>query len=201
MNRYCMIRISRSTSSTKRFVNRQPVLRLHSLKFRIAKLRLNIHKKRKLTHFILCIQKIYEKELIFILDTSAEVNNHPIGSNYNVLCDIIRSLLADFLKNSNEDLSLASVSKSSVKVVDINWAYKNNAVDAALYVMRHMETFEGDTSIEWNSECHRSSYSNTEDAILFNDCYVGEEQVQGGGFERCICNLWVRTCRECNKIR
>ncbi|XP_057805025.1 uncharacterized protein LOC131020310 [Salvia miltiorrhiza] len=99
--------------------------------------------------YVICFD--LRKELIFSLDTSAEVNNHHIGSNYNVLCDILRSLLANFLKTSNEDLSSASVSKSSVKVVDISWAYENNAVDAALYVMRHMETFEGDTSVEWNS--------------------------------------------------
>ncbi|XP_057773682.1 uncharacterized protein LOC130992987 isoform X2 [Salvia miltiorrhiza] len=99
--------------------------------------------------YVLCFD--LPKEVIFIIDTSVEVNKHPVSSNYNDLCHILRSLLAEFLNNNREHLSSASVSKSVIEVLNLNCTARINSVDVGLYVMRHMETFEGDTSVNWST--------------------------------------------------
>ncbi|XP_057803880.1 uncharacterized protein LOC131019364 [Salvia miltiorrhiza] len=99
--------------------------------------------------YIVCFD--LRKELIFIIDSSIEVNKHPVSSNYNILCDILRSLPSEFLNSNREDLSSTSVAKSTIEGVDLKWADSMNTIDVVLYVMRHMETFGGDTSVNWNT--------------------------------------------------
>ncbi|XP_057777026.1 uncharacterized protein LOC130995671 [Salvia miltiorrhiza] len=86
---------------------------------------------------------------MFVIDSSVQFNHLPVGTNYDLLCDVFPALLSEFLNDNGEHLSAASVAKSTIEVVQLNWANKKNTIDSSLYLMRHMETFAGDTSTSW----------------------------------------------------
>ncbi|XP_057780927.1 uncharacterized protein LOC130999424 isoform X2 [Salvia miltiorrhiza] len=106
-------------------------------------------------YFALCVD--LKRERIFVLDSLIDILGDHDFRKYDSLCTKVRTLLAYYLNYKEETMKSKSVSNSKMQIVKLKWADKRNTLDTAIYLMRHLETFMGDSSSNW--KCDMSNVS------------------------------------------
>ncbi|XP_057774147.1 uncharacterized protein LOC130993326 [Salvia miltiorrhiza] len=106
-------------------------------------------------HYVMCFDT--RKQRLFVLDSTVDPNNPDSADRYNESSHVLRSLFSEYLWLITEEEKAAVVSNSVLEIVRMKWADARNEVDTGVYLMRHLETFMGDNSLNW--DCNLSNTS------------------------------------------
>ncbi|XP_057794311.1 uncharacterized protein LOC131010675 isoform X2 [Salvia miltiorrhiza] len=105
--------------------------------------------------YAICVDTIRQR--LFVLDSTIDCHGSDYCDKYNQLCNSLCSMLSDYLYYINEDRKALIVLNSPIEIVRMKWSDVRNEVDSGVYLMRHLETFMGDSSHNWDCNMSKSS--------------------------------------------
>ncbi|XP_057790096.1 uncharacterized protein LOC131006973 [Salvia miltiorrhiza] len=102
---------------------------------------------RVLKYYTFCVDT--KKEKVYALDSQNELVDICQAAKYGTATDLVKNMLADYLAYKGHVHKSNVVKRSKLAIVHIKWGDAKNINDMGVYMMRHMETFMGDSSSLW----------------------------------------------------
>ncbi|XP_057775437.1 uncharacterized protein LOC130994411 [Salvia miltiorrhiza] len=102
---------------------------------------------RVMKYHVICVD--VRKERVYILDSQNETVENCRDEKYSTTVDLVKSMLADYMAHAGQIHKSNIVKRCKLSVMHIKWGDFKNINDTGVYMMRHMETFMGESSALW----------------------------------------------------
>ncbi|PWA54501.1 ulp1 protease family, C-terminal catalytic domain-containing protein [Artemisia annua] len=97
-------------------------------------------------HYYLVVFNLFKGTSI-IIDNS--ISGATYDSKYKHVCDLLKNLFSKHLKRYKHPKA-SDVRDKKTTIMKLKWGTKNNEVDCGVFVMMHMENYNGETATKWN---------------------------------------------------
>ncbi|PWA90327.1 ulp1 protease family, C-terminal catalytic domain-containing protein [Artemisia annua] len=97
-------------------------------------------------HYYLVVFNLFKGTSV-IIDNSISGANYD--SKYKHVCDLLKKLFSKHLERYKHPKA-SDVRDKKTTIMKLKWGTKNNEVDCGVFVMMHMENYNGETATKWN---------------------------------------------------
>ncbi|GKD91088.1 ulp1 protease family, C-terminal catalytic domain-containing protein [Tanacetum coccineum] len=103
-----------------------------------------------------------DKEEIVIIDNSKTPMSYE--AKYKEVCDVLKNMFSMHLKEVQHQRAKDVLNKKPT-ILRPKWGTKDNNTDCGVFLMMHMENYNGETARNWNLEFPTKEKGNTYDII------------------------------------
>ncbi|PWA88475.1 ulp1 protease family, C-terminal catalytic domain-containing protein [Artemisia annua] len=97
-------------------------------------------------HYYLVVFNLFKGTSV-IIDNSISGANYD--SKYKHVCDLLKNLFSKHLERYKHPKA-SDVRDKKTTIMKLKWGTKNNEVDCGVFLMMHMENYNGETATKWN---------------------------------------------------
>ncbi|PWA48886.1 hypothetical protein CTI12_AA488630 [Artemisia annua] len=97
-------------------------------------------------HYYLVVFYLFKGTSV-IIDNS--ISGATYDSKYKHVCDFLKNLFSKHLERYKHP-KVSDVRDKKTTIMKLKWGTKNNEVDCGVFLMMHMENYNGETATKWN---------------------------------------------------
>ncbi|GER41648.1 E3 ubiquitin-protein ligase [Striga asiatica] len=105
--------------------------------------------------YIMCLN--VKKLNIVLIDNSTSTTNGAIEVKYSDIPSTLVMMVCEYLDLKGLMSKSVALKKAKIERLQLPWALDNNEIDCGVYVMRHMETYMGDSVKNWKVGLRKNS--------------------------------------------